>query len=1307
MRNKYKKKQLQEKKDEKKMFDKQLDKNSPLTIQKSNTKNSTLLNNKSIDNFRHAININETKKENKSYTFLNKNASSIFRKEISSYNTYNKKFYDKNNKRKNLVEQKETPKEENNNINNNNTNNNSNNENTYSIKKVKKYIINDSKSNNKDATINKNSTNSQNSKNVRESYHLMKNNSQKYNTIIINSGNNKKESNFSLNRNANNYLKHNQFNNLINSIEIKKNNNSYNINNNNNNNNIFNNNNFKNYQKLNIKESVKNSNNFNNFSRNRNFINNNDYFSNRKNKNFNANNNNDYSLNEKSNSLSIISEKISLLNSYEDNSNSLQKEERESLKDKKIFSSKKKNENSEKNSEKKFFNIIEADIQEENENGKSEKSEKLEKIGKYERNNTTRSVMANDIYKNNRYDENKHLFDSQSFLSPKISFDRRYYKSNRINETNIDIENNNNYKRNNDVLQSQNKTSSNNNNLLDRIKKEKHNYLLLKKGKESNNCFNFLKDLKDNNNNNNNIKSRFQENNENIERNKRKHNDTFNFDRDSNSKIGKRWTINKTNDSSLKIGIENDNINNNINSKGKKIYKEIYNNINNGTFKSEDSIKPLMKKNQSLPLKSFKFLVHQANYNDFIKDSFNKYYEANKKTNNHKNTNYNLNESLTLSTETNISGKIRYNNNALSEIFDLSKKDYLKSPMSSISNFYFNNENFSEEEDLNKNYPNISMKRKLIKTSKSDFFTNVMNNSFEIQNNKLNKNKNYTNGIINNNIYSTTLNIYKINDNNNDDLSQLNSILTPSIKTNFLYKNSHRNIDSHRSNDQIIKIDNNRIYRNFSTHNYNESIIPSMLGTDDNELELFYNLENKILLIINKIDDYQICKNECYDFINYYFENQINEHIIELFFNNHNRINIINYIKLEILCYLLCYDISFSNFFNQAVILIKSIINILNNNFLLIVLLFLSIFNKKISEKNKELSKREKLIIKELNKIIKNNLTIRVDNESIKELNIIQLINNNTKNIYNYYKMILDNLYKDYYSINRAYNINNKYKFPNCLKISKYNRVDKKIIILLFFYDSYRLLNNYKIKDLKKFFDLFLDKNKNYNSETEISQIPNREINFLQMTTSLPMSKNTSVKSISNKNKDMSLNKNKIYILPDINKNKYKYSLMMPLNEVLIYSNINNNSYILRPGIFDFLNEMKELFELILISTNFSNYEDEIIENIQKENNFFDYILNRNHGIDNANSFIQDLIALNRNLKHFLIIDTSLNKFKIHKNNILIIRPFFGDFMNDKNTLHYLGQLLHRIRIDSETTEDIRVSANKYRKSFLYSKVAK
>ena len=145
----------------------------------------------------------------------------------------------------------------------------------------------------------------------------------------------------------------------------------------------------------------------------------------------------------------------------------------------------------------------------------------------------------------------------------------------------------------------------------------------------------------------------------------------------------------------------------------------------------------------------------------------------------------------------------------------------------------------------------------------------------------------------------------------------------------------------------------------------------------------------------------------------------------------------------------------------------------------------------------------------------------------------------------------------------------------------------------------------------------------------------------------------------------------------------------------------------IRPGLFDFLKEMKESYELILYTTNFSDYEEQIIESIQNNNNYFEYILNRKNGFDNANSFIQDLVSLNRNLKQFVIIDTTLNKFKAYKNNILTIKPFYGDIRNDKNTLSYLSQLLQRIRIDVDSSEDIRVSINKYKKSFIYSKIAK
>ena len=1270
MRNKYKKKQILEKKEEIKKNDKEINKNQQSAFQKLIFKNSSILTNKSIDNFHKIILNNESHKESKINQTLNKNLSSnSFRKEFTNYEIFNKQQNPKNSERKTF------------NINQHIENKNDKN---YQIKKLTKISI---RENNKKIASNIN-----NNKDNGNNFPLTKNKSQKFSTIFINSGIIKKERNLFVNRNNNKKYE----NNPINTNGIKEN--KYNSNLNDEKSII--NDNSKNYQKLNILDNVKNINNYNNISRNRNYTNTcSDFFSNRKNKNINANNNN-YSLNEKSNSLSIISEKISFLNSYEDNSNSLQKEEKDTIKDKKKYSSKKKNENLE---HKKYFNIIEGEIKEENENIKIDK-------------NSVKSLLkVNSIYKSRRYEDNNNLCKSLSILSPKIIHDKRYFKNiNKNNETDINI----------DKIEGKNNTNTDNisnkdssNNIINRIKKENYNYILTQKDKSPPNFLNSFRKSNENIKSNNIISKQVIEK-DNIEENKINHNQTINVENEFSLKLKKIIKNYPSKNSSLKPENEKESIP--LTSKEKKSIKEI--NINNdindiSNNKNEEIItKPLMKKNQSLPLKSFKFLVHQAQHNDLIKDSFNKYYEAKKISNT--NSYNNMNESLTLSTETNFSGKLKYNNNALSDILDLSKKDFLKSPMSSITNLCYNNDYFSEE-DNNKIKSKLSFKQKLIKSNKSDIFNNLLNCSFDGEknnykynnyfSNKLNKSKNYGNGIINNNIFSTTLNIYKINDNNNDDFSQIKSILTPSIKANYLYKNNIQR------NEHLITFNNNINENNYNTNNFkiNNNIIPSLVNSENYELELFLHLEKKLLLLINKIDEYNICKNECLEYINYYFENRIDEYIIKLFKNNHNRINIVNYIKMELLCYLLCYDVSYSRHFNQAAILIKSIMNILHNNFLLIIVLAISNASKNTINKNKEITKNEKVIIDELNRIIKNYLTIRIDEENINELYIIQAINNNTNNINNYYKMILDNLYKEYYSIKNIYNNNNKYKFPHCLNNIACSSTDKKIIIILFFFDCYRLLNNYKISDLKKFFDLFLYRINNLNFETETNNFYpskiNQERELLRTKTSFPLTNNSSLKTILNKDKDIALLKKqfKILILPDINKNRYKYSLIFPLNDILIYFNKNNSSYMIRPGLFEFLSEMKELYELILFSNDFFIYEEHIIENIQKEHNYFDYILNRNHGIDNATSFIQNLISLNRNVKNFIIIDSSLNRFKVHKNNTLIIKPFSGDIRNDKNTLSFLSQLLQKIRTDTELIQDIRISINKYKKSFIYSRIAK
>jgi hypothetical protein len=77
---------------------------------------------------------------------------------------------------------------------------------------------------------------------------------------------------------------------------------------------------------------------------------------------------------------------------------------------------------------------------------------------------------------------------------------------------------------------------------------------------------------------------------------------------------------------------------------------------------------------------------------------------------------------------------------------------------------------------------------------------------------------------------------------------------------------------------------------------------------------------------------------------------------------------------------------------------------------------------------------------------------------------------------------------------------------------------------------------------------------------------------------------------------------------------------------------------------------------------------------------------------------MKDLENLGRNLKNVIVIDTKLNILKKFRNNLIIIRRFYGDETVDINLLKILGCVLINIRNDNYE-DDIRIALNKYKKS--------
>jgi Dullard-like phosphatase family protein len=309
-------------------------------------------------------------------------------------------------------------------------------------------------------------------------------------------------------------------------------------------------------------------------------------------------------------------------------------------------------------------------------------------------------------------------------------------------------------------------------------------------------------------------------------------------------------------------------------------------------------------------------------------------------------------------------------------------------------------------------------------------------------------------------------------------------------------------------------------------------------------------------------------------------------------------------------------------------------------------------------------------------------------------------MNDNFKQINNYYLMIIDNLYS--YNNNNCPNYNtNFYSFPNCLNfdISKFSDVEKQNIISQFFYETIKEKNNYSIPELKKFFNLYINKAKiafssfhNYDNNS-IKNIQNRNNNM------------TNINNTFNQNysKSLKVNHNINYIqyksfLPPIQK-PYIYTLVLDLDETLIHYKTNSspkwdnpkkNMIILRPDLIFFLKEMKKIYELVLFSYATYDYIEKVLKIIESKEKFFEYILDRRHITYENGSYIKNLSLIGRDLKNVIIIDDKPQAFKMHKENGIFIKPFYGDCCNNKNILKNLAKILKDIRKDADINGDIR-----------------
>ena len=149
-----------------------------------------------------------------------------------------------------------------------------------------------------------------------------------------------------------------------------------------------------------------------------------------------------------------------------------------------------------------------------------------------------------------------------------------------------------------------------------------------------------------------------------------------------------------------------------------------------------------------------------------------------------------------------------------------------------------------------------------------------------------------------------------------------------------------------------------------------------------------------------------------------------------------------------------------------------------------------------------------------------------------------------------------------------------------------------------------------------------------------------------------------------------------------LSKNPLKpISLVLDLDETLmsfVYTDNEKKEGLsrLRPFLYNFLNLVKEYYEIITFTAATQSYADPILDAIEiKRGKYFNFRLYRNHCSIVNNIIVKDISLIGRDISKIIIVDNMQQNFKLQKENGILISSFWGEDSNDKALLQ-LGRIL-------------------------------
>ena len=330
----------------------------------------------------------------------------------------------------------------------------------------------------------------------------------------------------------------------------------------------------------------------------------------------------------------------------------------------------------------------------------------------------------------------------------------------------------------------------------------------------------------------------------------------------------------------------------------------------------------------------------------------------------------------------------------------------------------------------------------------------------------------------------------------------------------------------------------------------------------------------------------------------------------------------------------------------------------------------------------------------------------QINNKKVTNKIINIIINNNSPNItfdsQNQFNLNNNNINKNNNLIINSINQNNYAQ-----ELTNYNNQDNNYITIDLNNNDRYNINNYN-NILPQYNNITYSNYSNTIIRPEKNNI-NYKINNMKYNTN--NNPNININTTNYLNDTYLLNKQQKFLQPDPpylppkqNKSDIspkKYTLILDLDETLVRYKTNEENtdeakIIFRPGLFYFLNKVYPLFDIVIWTVATKEYADPIIDIIEENKKYFLARLFREHATIYNNNYVKDLTNLGRDINTIIIIDDKESSFSFQKQNGILIKPFFGTYLELKNDciLYDLFKILTKILLDK--SEDVRFGINKY-----------